>query len=160
MKATTNLQDFAQMNWNANAYGFKLDMSKYPSITVDLNAQIPSVVRQVETDLQLLILRGQALDKRQGIRVGDYINHKNGTTTRVTMLHDEKLQAGGGSGSYYISKDGCLSYSGGLDSPIPTNTLQETTEKKAGLVWFFSDNWAGASRGVYGYIDFKVFNEI
>jgi hypothetical protein len=64
-------------------------------------------------------------------------------------------------GSLYMSKDGFCSYSGGFcfdyGGRIKTKALRLKKEKKQGEFWFFSQDYSGASMGVYFLGDFKVW---
>jgi len=92
-------------------------------------------------------------------RVGDFIKHLNGKVTRVTHVWHDCLQAGGGDGSFYLG-EGYISYSGGLDLPIPLKSVVLTIGKRKGWIWFFSEDHRAAHNGVDFEMDFRVFQEI
>lgn len=113
----------------------------------------------------LLSERVTRFNKRQGPRVGDYIelpkiHPKLGTITRIT--HDwgelDKVQTGGLGGSYYFHRVGLLDYSGGLDSGVThADILPDPIGTRDGRVWFFDEDISGAGRGVYFNVPMRVF---
>jgi len=96
-------------------------------------------------------------NKRTDILVGDYLEMPDGSISRVTYCHDNGVQDGGGSGSFYLCSSGNASYSGGLDGIKPFDKIKPTNRTKKALFWIFGQNWAGANRGFYFYIDVKVW---
>lgn len=104
--------------------------------------------------------RVEAFNKIQGARVGDYLKLPYGIYTRFTHDWGDSLQTGGGSNSYYLSKSGFLSYSGGLDSGISRKDIRLTNETKKGFIWFFNNDDARAHNGINFEIDFRVFEPI
>lgn len=97
--------------------------------------------------------------RRVGPRVGDYVRHLDGSETRFTHDWGDGLQAGGGRGSYHISRGGFASYSGGLSARIPRARLTATGETRPGEFWFFLDGWTGAHRGVYVQLSCRIYKE-
>ena len=77
--------------------------------------------------------------------------------SRVTYVWDDRVQDGGGSSSFYLGDEGGASYSGGLNSGKPLDKIKDTGDTKKALFWFFSQNYSGAHRGFYFYIDVKVW---
>lgn len=91
-------------------------------------------------------------------RVGDYLKLSDGTYSRVTMRHQYGAQIGGGEhGSYYLGKDGSVSYSGGLDPSVLYECFKPTDETKRGRFWFFHHGIAGGGRGVDFWVECRVF---
>lgn len=114
-----------------------------------------------------------AWELREGPRVGDaIIQPKSSSTlredlrdqdermTRFTQNVGDGMQTGGGSGSYHMSPEGFVSYSGGLDRPIPFTRIEDTGHRRWGQFWFFLDGWAGAHRGVYFVAPIRVYKEL
>lgn len=159
IETTQTAQELATFNINSEVYGFNVNMDNYPIMTVDLSKERASVQNKVQRDLVILHERATALKARTGIRVGDYIHCKDGSLKRFTIDNGDNLQAYV-NGSFHIFASGGLSYSGTCGYGIPKANIQETKEVKEGSVWFFSDNYAGGGRGIYGLIEFKVFKEI
>lgn len=108
----------------------------------------------------LLQKKVEARNKIGGARVGDYLKLPHGIYTRFTHEWEHTIQTGGYSCSFYLSKDGFCSYSGGLDSGVKKSDLRLTSEVKKGFIWFFDGDIAGAGRGVDFEIDFRVFEPI
>jgi hypothetical protein len=100
-----------------------------------------------------------AWKERTGPRVGDYVRHPDGKLTRFTYDWGDGLQAGGGRGSYHLTRCGFASYSGGLSAGIPRDRLTRTGETMPGEFWFFLDGWTGAHRGVSISIPCRVYQE-
>jgi len=99
----------------------------------------------------------EARNKRNDILVGDYLEMPDGSITRVTYCHDDCIQDGGGSESFFLFPSGNASYSGGLNSGKPIDKIKFTGQTKKALFWIFSNNWSGANRGFYFYIDVKIW---
>lgn len=64
-------------------------------------------------------------DKIRGPRVGDYIFLLDGTIQRFSHDWGDSLQTSEG-GSFCLSSDGLVSFSGGLNPSIPKNKIKET----------------------------------
>lgn len=96
------------------------------------------------------------------VRVGDYVKHLNGTIDRVTYIWEQQgiAQTGGGGISYYLSKSGYVSYSGGLDPGVKIENLVYTGEVTPGWIWFFNRDFREANNSVTFQIDFRVYHEI
>ena len=100
----------------------------------------------------------RAYDAIQGPRVGDWIDTPKGQfrialrstdSVQPTMYTAEENQG------FYL--DGTISYSGSLGEPVQLDRLQPTEEKRAALVWIFSENDVRAHNSVYQKADFRVF---
>lgn len=100
---------------------------------------------------------------RKEILNGDIIRFADGREERVTHIwgtdNDSMIQAGGGSGSYYMSNTGSGSYSGSLNEGTKYGKLQLSDETKPCMFWMFSKDWAGGGRGIYFYCPVKVWQE-
>jgi hypothetical protein len=99
----------------------------------------------------------EARNKRTDILVGDFLQMPDGYESRVTYCHDDGVQDGGGGGSFFLYKSGQGSYSGGLNGCKPFDKIKPTNETKKALFWIFSENYSGANRGFYFYLDVKVW---
>lgn len=110
-------------------------------------------------NLHIFIERRKKFNSREGARVGDYLLKPDGKYTRFTYFWecDGQMQTGGSSGNAYYLGNGYLDYSGSLNSGLNINCLEQTKELKAGQVWFFKDNRAGAGRGINFSMNFRVF---
>jgi hypothetical protein len=112
-------------------------------------------------NLKLIKDRIKTRSERTEILQGDVIRYKNGTTERVTHVwHDGQIQAGGGSGSYYMHKSGTGEYSGGLNSGLHISKLKLTDQTEPHSFWLFSKDWAGGNRSIYFKCPVKVWEEI
>jgi hypothetical protein len=102
--------------------------------------------------------RIEAYNKKEGLRVGDYVIDLDGTVSRVTHIYsDGDFQAGGSKeGSFYLGNGYC-SYSGSLNSCKDIKKAIYTGKKLNGSIWFFSNDIAEAHNGVYFEMPFRVF---
>jgi hypothetical protein len=132
---------------DSGKWGFIIDWNNVPQRFINICNENINIIAQL-TD---------ARNKRIDILVGDFLRMPDGSESRVTYCHDDGVQDGGGSGSFFLHKSGQGSYSGGLDSCKPFEKIKPTTETKKALFWIFSKNWAGANRGFYFYLDVKVW---
>jgi hypothetical protein len=107
----------------------------------------------------LTIIRGlsEARKNRTDILVGDYLIMPDGSESRVTYCHDDGVQDGGGSGSFFLHASGNASYSGGLESLKPLDKIKPTNETKPALFWIFGRNNWGANRSFHFYLDVRVW---
>lgn len=113
---------------------------------------------------ELLAIKMAAFDRQPGPRVGDFlqlpdIHPKLGKLTRFTHHWGDSIQTGGLGGSFFLCADGSLSYSGGLDHGVATADINaEPIGNRAGSLWFFDQDMAGAGRGVYYTAPMRVFS--
>lgn len=111
----------------------------------------------------ILAQRIEAFDKKKGPRVGDFIYMKGEKEPRrFTYKWDDGLQTTnkGAGGSFYLG-EGYISFSGGLDSIVPNEAIEEVTgETKEGRIWFFDHDLWGADRGIETNIRFRVFKQL
>lgn len=118
-------------------------------------------------DQELLDQRLAHWNKRQGPRVGDWCVWPGGEVGRFTHDWGDALQTtckpgperfmNFGLGSFYMTKDGYLSYSGALDPGIALDRLVDTGETRDGDVWFFHHEHARANNGVHVKIPCRVY---
>lgn len=96
---------------------------------------------------------------RQGPRVGDFVEMKDGTLRRFTHDWGDGLQTTclQSCGQFYLERDGHMSYSGSLDRRIPTCQLKDTGRVSAGRVWFFHHDECRGHNGVYAFVDCRVY---
>lgn len=124
---------------------------------IDFDKVTESQIKRAETNLRILKERVFDFNKKEGPRVGDYLELPYGLMTRFTHAWDDGIQIGGGSASYYLGDGGYISYSGGLDPSIEYTSIEPTEKVKDGMVWFFNEGYTGGGRGVHFYIPFRVF---
>lgn len=123
-----------------------------------------------ERDQKILEHRIAMLDADERPRVGDYVEFADDVVRRIShlwrweaepedspMLGAQTSDLSGLYGGNYYLGEGYCSFSGGLHSLVPFNTLELTDEKRPGSVWFFShDHWT-AHNGVPAVIPFRVY---
>ena len=112
--------------------------------------------RNHPTNLDQLETFKTELAKKEGPRVGDWLIKDDGTFTRFTHDWCDSIQVGGEGGSFHLSEYGC-SYSGSLDPSVKKDQMELTEVEKLGRVWIWDLGLAGASRGVYYEIPFRVY---
>ena len=88
--------------------------------------------------------------------IGDYVKLKNGTLEQITVLYDDRGQAGG-PGSIYMAKSGHGSYSGSCGKLFKLSELKPTIQRKKAQFWFFSQDWSGGNRGIYFDCPVKIW---
>jgi hypothetical protein len=113
-----------------------------------------------ERDAEILREREAEWNKRQGPRVGDFVIMPNNEVRRFTYDWGDDIQTThpkfSGDVSFYFSGD-CMSFSGSLDHALPKSAMVDTGETRPGRAWFFHHNESGAHRGVYFWIDCRVY---
>jgi len=119
-----------------------------------------------DRDAGILETLAGAWAKREGPRVGDFIQMLDGSLRRFTYDWGDGLQTtltshpvhGTYGGSFYFGH-GAMSYSGGLDHEIPNESIQPTGEAREGRAWFFHHGHPGAHRGVGCKTPCRVFTQ-
>jgi len=114
-------------------------------------------------DQEILNNRIELWDKRNGPRVGDYIQMLDGTMRRFTHDWDDTIQTttpGDKFGSSFYFGKGYMEFSGGLDRAIPKDKITATNETKDGRAWFFHHDWATAHNGVDFNVPCRVYRQI
>lgn len=99
-------------------------------------------------------------------REGDWVEYEDGKFARIsTIRHEPRIQISNKIG-VYVSEGGYSQASGGIwdsdldhieRSRLVVENLIPTNDTKKGRCWTFSEKSAGADRGVYFEIDFKVW---
>jgi hypothetical protein len=114
-------------------------------------------------DADLLAVREQEYNQVVGPRVGDFLRVANGML-RFTHDWGDGIQTTvgrnhpcSGDASFYLSRDGYVSFSGSLDPTISKATLRDTGETLKGSFWFFHHDHPGAGCGVYCEMPCRVF---
>jgi hypothetical protein len=107
----------------------------------------------------ILNLRQARLDQREGINVGDFILVDGDKVMRVAHCWDDTIQPtiSGCDASFYMCPSGGCSMSGSLDRGISRERFQATNEKRAGSMWFFSEEMASAHNGYHTTAMFRVW---
>jgi len=116
-----------------------------------------------ETDAELLAQRIREWDKRQGPRVGDFLETPKGLL-RLTHDWGDTIQTTVPSGhpcsgdvSFHLSRDGYMSFSGSLDPGVSRDRLELTADTRIGSCWFFSHDYAEAHNGVRVNVPCRVY---
>ena len=105
-------------------------------------------------DVAILDTREAEWNARPGPRTGDFV--KMGQRYgRFSHEWDSGLQWSE-DGSFYFG-GAYVSFSGGLNSEIPLENLEETNETKEGRFWFFHHGFARAHSGVGAAIPCRVY---
>jgi len=112
-------------------------------------------VQPDDRDQAILEEKISEMEELIGPRVGDFVIFSDGVAHRFSYDWDGSLQTSEG-GSFYLGR-GHVSFSGGLNPPIPKTKLVDTGETKIGRVWFFHHNFATAHNGVNAEVEFKVY---
>lgn len=119
-----------------------------------------------EKDLELLADRIKARDKRQGPRVGDFVQLTDGTERRFTHDWGSDIQTTvgpshpcDGDASFYLGNNGGADFSGSLDRAIPKSQLTDTGETKSARFWFFHHDYMTAHNGVSVVAPCRVFRQ-
>jgi len=108
-----------------------------------------------ERDLEIFSQRFHRLQDKHGPRVGDFVRFADGHEERISHIWPDGVQTSEG-GSFYLG-DGYCSFSGGLNTAIPTDELEYRAEHKRGSVWFFHHDHFTAHNGVTTDLDFRVY---
>jgi hypothetical protein len=91
--------------------------------------------------------------------VGEFILNHDGSYDRFTHDWGEKhgIQTGGIGGSFYLSSNGWMEYSGGLNSSEPYSSFELLEERKDAFVWSFDRDQGRAHNGIYYHIPARVW---
>lgn len=99
-----------------------------------------------------------------GIRIGDFVRFADTRVMRVAYIwrHNNTIQVASGGSFYFGESDGgaFMSYSGGLESPMPISRFAPTDEEMDGNVWTFHHEYATANNDVHMPLPFRVFVEV
>ena len=105
----------------------------------------------------ILAKRQAFLDAREGIGVGDFVIDGENMHRVAHDWGDSVQLTDGRYGSSFHLGDGYVSFSGGLNPGIDRARFLPTDERRAGAVWFFSENWARAHNGYHTEATFRVW---
>ena len=96
-----------------------------------------------------------------GPAVGDYVIFPDGEYRRFTHDHGDRIQTttkGDEFGSsFYLTEDGFMSFSGGLDPGLHKTDLVRMDEYRPGWIWFFHHGESTAHNGVNVEIPCRVY---
>lgn len=152
-QVSTELKEFIEAN--GNFYGLGCD---FEGLKVIWKEPTPMLIQKAERDFNLFQERQKAINARTRISEGDWIVRADGSYERISVASHGWLQGGKDNGSIYISQTGHGSFSGSCGSPIGEYIATESM--KEGSCWLFSGDSAGAHRGVWHKLQFKVWKEI
>ena len=141
---------------------FYLKVQDYKDGKVIYSEPTATAKEKAERNLKLFQERQEAIYKREKIAQGDWVILKDGTKSRVTVSEwDDSIQVGGHFGSsVFINQSGTGSHSGSCGDSVNKSELVNTGEYEDGRCWIFADNSAGAGRGIYNVLKFKVWKQI
>lgn len=141
-----NIIDLARLNQNAN-YMHVTNINNLSQYDLDVINKNIKIINKIADNRKLL----------KGILVGDYLKMPDGSISRITHCHNNSVQDGGGSGSFHLCSSGYGSYSGSLNHPKDRNKIMDTGKFKKALFWIFSENWVGAHRSFYFYLNVRLW---
>jgi hypothetical protein len=107
-------------------------------------------------DAAILAARVAAFDPTEGPRVGDYVHFIDGVKRQISYEWPDGVQTSDG-GSFYLG-EGYMSFSGGLYTSVPTETLtlMEGTTREASAWFFHHDRWT-AHNAVHVRVSVRVW---
>lgn len=100
-----------------------------------------------ETDAAYLAAAIEARQSRARMLVGDFVTMPDGAIKRVAYDWGDAFQLTRG-GSFYLTKMGGASMSGGLEPSIPAGAFERTDATMLGRFWFFHHDRSGPGRGI------------
>ena len=111
----------------------------------------------------------EAKELIQGPRIGDYIFLKNGNLERFSHDWGDSLQTSS-DGSFCLTSDGTVSFSGGLNPGIQKSKIKETYvdhyndhtgfSGMTGKFWVYYNGRLCANCAVYVNLDCRVYKEL
>lgn len=112
-------------------------------------------------EIESLASKRNSRDSNEELSTGDFIRTSTGTLLRVTVDHSlDSFQASEG-GSFHLSKDGGMSFSGTCGDLFNKSDFELSDEESLGSFWFWHpDKGPGGGNGVYAKAMFRVFKEI
>lgn len=76
---------------------------------------------------------------------GDFVRFATGELERIVTLRDNRMQTAP-NGSFFMYSNGYADFSGGLNPPIPPESLKATEETLEGEFWFYNHGNVGHRR--------------
>lgn len=119
---------------------------------------VNSGVEPDDDDIEIAGWRSAARDRRDGPRVGDFIDLADGRTLRFSHVWDNGLQVSKG-GSFYLSPEGLVSFSGGLEPPVLREDIIPVCEMRPGHFWFFHHDHHRAYNAVGVRLACRVYRQ-
>jgi hypothetical protein len=112
-----------------------------------------------EQDQEIYRERQLGLDNRRSPGIGDWVEFADGVTRRISHVWDfaPTTAQTSADGSFYLSNDGSVSFSGSLYPGVDIKTLTFTGEFRPASAWFFHHNWMEAHNGIDVMADFRVY---
>lgn len=112
-------------------------------------------------DLLLLSRKLMAFNAISGPRVGDGVlvpEKKNNLGRRIALMGDAAFQATPPyvAGSFYLG-NGCVSYSGSLDEPLPLDRLVDAGYLCSQRFWFYRQDLVKTHNTTHAYLRVRVF---
>lgn len=115
-----------------------------------------------DRDARIVAERCAAWDQRQGPRVGDFVQMKDGSLRRFTHDWGDDIQTtlnGSNDSSFYLGS-GFMDFSGGLDSAIPKGELTPLPFARKGSCWIFHHDHREAHNGVHTEVNCRVYMQV
>jgi len=88
--------------------------------------------------------------------LGDALCLPDGQMVYFCYIHNISAQTCGG-GSFHLTSDGYISYSGGLDHGLLLSEIELTTQKYVLPVWFCHRGYLTGGCGIYAHIECRVW---
>jgi hypothetical protein len=117
-----------------------------------------------DIDQALLDARMARYIANEGPAVGDLVIFPDGEYRRFIHNWGDSIQTTcktpAHGTSFYLTSDGYMSFSGGLDPAIPKADIVRVDECKPGLIWFFHHDESKAHNSVNAEIPCRVYRYI
>lgn len=107
-------------------------------------------------DVEILASRQRERLATTTVLEGDYVEFADGVTRRVSHVWASGVQTSKG-GSWHLLEGGGGSFSGGLQGPVPHETLTDTGALCPARFWFFHRNHYTAHNGVFADANVRVW---
>lgn len=100
-------------------------------------------------------------EQRDGPRVGDWCQLKDGSLRRVAYDHGDVIQVTppGYLGRFHLDED-CLDYNGSLDEAMPKRSFERMPFARKGSCWIFHHGRREASNLVEADVNCRVYWEV
>ena len=129
MKPSPKLSKQEQLKFiiDSNLQLFGIKFLDYKDGRMVFTSPSISAVKEAEENYRLFKERQKAINQRVKPSAGDWVKRLNGEYSRITVYseYSSHIQLGGTeNGSYYCSKSGSCSYSGGCGESIPLKSIK------------------------------------
>ena len=114
-----------------------------------------------DRDARIVAERCAKWEQRDGPRVGDFCQLKDGSLRRFTYDCGDVIQTTpeGHHGSFHLH-DGFMIYSGSLDTAMPKRDFERFPFARKGPCWIFHHGHAKAHNDVHTEVNCRVYMEV